>query len=99
MNKKLIVCILVSIMLFTGCGESNNKVKTSHDNSDDVADYKSNNDNSGDSDDVTHETGTYYFFDNGLIVRNNADGTITVYQLLGGIQGIRREIGDFNWNL
>ena len=79
MNKKLIVCILVSIMLFTGCGVSNNKVKTSHDNSDDVADYKSNNDNSGDSDDVTHETGAYYFFDNGLIVRNNADGTITVY--------------------
>ena len=75
MNKKLIVCILVSIMLFTGCGESNDKVKTSHDNSDDVADYK----NSGDSDDVTHETGAYYFFDNGLIVRNNADGTITVY--------------------
>ena len=77
MNKKLIVCILVSIMLFTGCGESNDKVKTSHDNSDDVTDYKSNNDNSGDYKD--HETGAYYFFDNGLIVRNNADGTITVY--------------------
>ena len=86
MNKKLIVCILVSMMLFTGCGESNDKVKTSHDNSDDVADYKD------------HETGAYYFFDNGLIVRNNADGTITVYQLLGGIQGIRGEIG-FNFGI
>ena len=72
MNKKLIVCILVSIMLFTGCGASNNnKVR------------KNNNDKYGITDYKDPETGVHYLiyddgYSGGITVRYNADGTITV---------------------
>ena len=72
MNKKLMICILASLMLFTGCEvRDNSTVEKANQEKYGVTDYKD------------LETGVHYLiydddYGSGITVRYNADGTIMV---------------------